>query len=182
MEKVDTSIIYTIGHSTRSIEDFLQLLDFYSIQMLVDIRSFPSSRKFPQYNKENLASTLLSNNIYYSYLNNLGGRRKVHKDSLNTRWHNISFRAYADYMESEEFEMGIQTLQSIARKYTTVFMCAEAVWWRCHRSMVSDYLKAEGWKVLHILAMGKIEEHPFTAPARIVGGKVSYSDIDLFHQ
>ena len=92
MEKVDTSIIYTIGHSTRSIGEFVQILNFYSIQMLVDIRSFPSSRKVPQYNKDNLASVLLSNNIRYSYLNNLGGRRKVHKDSLNTRWRNASFR------------------------------------------------------------------------------------------
>ncbi len=182
MEKVDTSIIYTIGHSTRSIEEFVQILNFYSIQMLVDIRSFPSSRKVPQYNKDNLASVLLSNNIRYSYLNNLGGRRKVHKDSLNTRWHNASFRGYADYMETAEFETGIHALQSIAQKYTTAFMCAEAVWWRCHRSMVSDYLKAKGWTVLHILAAGKIEEHPYTAPARIVGDTVYYSDIDLFHQ
>lgn len=182
MKKSNSPVIYTIGHSTRTIEDFVSLLQTFSIKTLADIRHFPGSRKFPQFNKEQLAETLKSNGIEYIHLVNLGGRRKVKKDSKNTRWRNEAFRGYADYMETEEFEQAINKLQDIARKATTAFMCSEAVWWRCHRSMVSDYLKAKGWKVLHIMTMRKIEEHPYTTPARIAGGRVLYSDEDLFTQ
>lgn len=113
------------------------------------------------------------------HLKQLGGRRKVHKDSKNTRWHNTSFRAYADYMETQEFEVGIEALEQISIQSPTAMMCAEAVWWRCHRSMVSDYLKAKGWTVLHIMNPKKAEEHSYTSPARVVGNCVFYNDDNL---
>ena len=168
--------IYTIGHSTRTLEEFIEMLQSFEIQHLVDIRGLPGSNKYPQFNKENLGVVLPEIGIAYTHLTLLGGRRKVHKDSKNTRWHNESFRAYADYMETYDFEKGIAQLIAIAEKETTAYMCAEAVWWRCHRSMVSDYLKAKGWQVNHIMGIGKREPHRYTAPARIIGDKVMYYD------
>lgn len=168
--------IYTIGHSTHSITEFLNMLRSLDIKILADIRSMPGSRKFPQFNKEDLKISLEGVGIQYIHLADLGGRRKVKKDSKNNRWNNDSFRAYADYMETEEFENAIVKLENIALEHPTAYMCSEAVWWRCHRSMVSDYLKAKGWTVLHIMTIGKVQEHPFTAPARIVEGNVFYFD------
>lgn len=156
------------------------MLQSFDIRHLVDIRSFPGSKKFPHFNKENLEISLKENKIIYTHLKDLGGRRKVNKDSKNTRWQKDSFRGYSDYMETESFANGIKELQEIAEKETTAYMCSEAVWWRCHRSLVSDYLKAKGWKVLHILSKNKTEEHPYTAPARVVGDRVFYSDENLF--
>lgn len=182
MNTKEEHTIYTIGHSTHSIEEFLDMLQSFSIKTLVDIRHFPGSRKFPHFNKENLSESLIEDGIIYTHLQDLGGRRKVQKNSKNNRWHNESFRGYADYMETKNFESAINELQSIALKQTTAYMCSEAVWWRCHRSMVSDYLKAKGWIVMHIMATGKAEEHPYTSPARIVGDKIFYSDKDLFNR
>ncbi len=176
---IDTQhTIYTIGHSTHFFEDFLKMLQFFHIELVADIRSYPGSRKFPQFNKENLAITLPENNVEYIHIPKLGGRRRVKKDSKNNRWRKDSFKGYADYMETNDFKIGIEELEKIAVAKTTAYMCSEAVWWRCHRSMVSDYLKAKGWSVLHIMAIGKTEEHPYTAPARIINGAVSYSDED----
>lgn len=169
-------IVYTIGHSTHSLEEFVQMLKIFDIHLLADIRSFPGSRKYPQFNKVNLELSLPQNGINYYHLKDLGGRRKVRKDSKNNRWHNDSFKGYADYMETENFHKGIEGLIALAQKQTTAYMCSEAVWWRCHRSMVSDYLKAKGWKVMHIMALGRAEEHPYTSPARVVGNSVLYSD------
>lgn len=169
------NVIYTIGHSTRTFEEFLELLKINDIEVLIDIRSLPGSRKFPQFDKENLGTSLPEAGIKYQHFLSLGGRRKVKKDSKNTRWRNDSFRGYADYMETEEFKEAIQSLEKIAHRKTVCYMCAEAVWWRCHRSMVSDYLKARGWKVLHILSKTKVEEHPYTKPARIIGKNVLYT-------
>ncbi|MBX3252511.1 MAG: DUF488 domain-containing protein [Chitinophagaceae bacterium] len=174
-------IIYTIGHSTHSLDDFIAMLQSFAIKNLVDIRGLPGSRKFPQFDKENLEQSLEEYGIQYTHLKELGGRRKVHKDSKNTRWRNASFRGYADYMETKAFEKGIEELEAIALQAPTAYMCAEAVWWRCHRSMVSDYLKAKGWVVQHIMAIGKSEEHAYTSPARVVGDRVFYSDNDLFN-
>lgn len=173
--------VYTIGHSTHSLDDFIAMLQSFAIKNLVDIRGLPGSRKFPQFDKENLERSLEEYGIQYTHLKELGGRRKVHKDSKNTRWRNASFRGYADYMETEVFEKGIEELEAIALQAPTVYMCAEAVWWRCHRSMVSDYLKAKSWTVRHIMAIGKAEEHSYTSPARVVGDRVFYSDNDLFN-
>lgn len=170
--------VFTIGHSTHSFDDFLKMLQSFHIEMVADIRSYPGSRKFPQFNKENLANTLPENNIEYIHIPKLGGRRRVKKDSKNNRWRKDAFKGYADYMETNDFKMGIEELEKLAVTKKTAYMCSEAVWWRCHRSMVSDFLKAKGWKVLHIMAIGKSEEHPYTAPARIINGGISYSDED----
>lgn len=168
--------IYTIGHSTNSQEVFIETLRSFGITALVDIRHFPRSRKNPQFNQENLAPALQQQGINYWHLEALGGRRKQQKDSKNSRWNNASFRGYADYMETKDFEDGVTTLEAIALKQPTAYMCAELLWWRCHRSMVSDYLKAKGWKVLHIMGINKTEEHPYTSPARIAGDRVLYSE------
>ena len=174
MNKLETHTIYSIGHSTRSLDEFLNMLRSFDIKILTDIRSLPGSRRFPQYNMENLKTSLEEIGVQYIHLADLGGRRKVKKDSKNNLWNNNSFRGYADYMETEEFENAIVKLEHIALEQPTAYMCAEAVWWRCHRSMVSDYLKAKGWAVLHIMATGKVQEHKYTSPARIVDGNVFY--------
>ncbi len=168
--------IWTIGHSTRTLEELVEMLHSFQIEMVVDIRSYPGSRRYPQFNKEALEISLPENNIQYFHLKNLGGRRKVHPDSKNTAWRHEAFRGYADYMETDAFKEAIKRLELIAEETTTAYMCSEAVWWRCHRSMVSDYLKAHGWKVMHIMNVGKEEEHPYTAPARIINGELSYKE------
>ncbi len=179
MSELNGKLIYTIGHSTHSLADFIAMLQSFEIKILADIRSLPGSRKYPQFNKEDLAISLADAKIQYLHLSNLGGRRRVKKDSRNNRWRNDSFKGYADYMETKEFEAAIENLESIATKEPTAYMCAEAVWWRCHRSMVSDYLKAKGWEVRHIMGIGKSELHKYTSPARVVGTTVFYCDDDI---
>lgn len=173
-----TRSIYTIGHSTHSWEEFLDMLRHFKIEVVADIRAMPGSRKFPQFDQDRLSASLEEAGIHYCHMPDLGGRRKVDKNSKNDRWRNDSFKAYADHMETQTFKKGVAELKTMASKRTTVYMCSEAVWWRCHRSMVSDYLKAEGWIVLHIMALGKATEHSYTQPARIIDGRVSYSDED----
>lgn len=168
--------IYTIGHSTHSIEEFVAMLQSFKIKNLVDIRSLPGSRKYPQFDKDSLAASLAACKINYIYMKDLGGRRRVQPDSKNTRWRNLSFRGYADYMETDAFKEAVAKLEDIALQAPTAYMCAEAVWWRCHRSLVSDFLKAKGWEVLHIMAVGKTKEHPYTSPAKVAGVHVSYED------
>ena len=176
MKQAENHTIYTIGHSTHSFAEFLEMLRSFDIKILVDIRSMPGSRKFPQFDQENLKTTMEKSGIHYIHLSNLGGRRKPKKDSKNTRWNNPSFTGYADYMETEEFKKGIEELKHIALEQNTAIMCSEAVWWRCHRSMVSDYLKVKNWNVLHIITTSKAQEHKYTSPARIVDDCVFYSD------
>lgn len=171
-EKILT--IWTIGHSTRTIEDLIALLRAHKIELLVDVRHFPGSRRYPQFNKELLAESLKKAGIEYHHLVQLGGRRGARPDSRNTAWRNEAFRGYADYMETKGFAEGIDCLLDLARRKRTAIMCAEAVWWRCHRSLIADYLKARGYKVLHIQSATKAEEHPFTSAARLVDGKLSY--------
>ena len=172
--------IYTIGHSTHSAEDFLEMLQSFQIQLVCDIRNFPGSRRFPHFNKEQLEQFLKSHKIKYLHLKDLGGRRKPVKDSVNTAWRVEAFRGYADYMETQAFSDAIRLLEHHAIKERTVYMCSEAVWWSCHRSLVSDFLKVKGWHVLHIMAVGKAVEHPFTKPARVENGKLVYHSDDLF--
>jgi uncharacterized protein (DUF488 family) len=154
------------------------MLQSFEIQLLVDIRSLPGSRKFPQFNKEELEISLPANHIEYLHLKELGGRRKVKKDSRNTAWRLPAFRGYADYMETEEFKDAIKVLEKLAKEKRTAYMCSEAVWWSCHRSLVSDFLKVHGWTVMHIMAIGKADEHPYTSPAKIVDGKLNYTASD----
>ena len=175
-------IIWTIGHSTRKFEELVEMLRSFRIEMLVDIRSFPGSRRFPEFNKESLENTLPENNITYFHIPNLGGRRKVESGSKNNAWKNASFQGYADYMETDAFLEAIKRLELIGKETATAFMCSEAVWWRCHRSMVSDYLKLHGWKVMHIMDVGKSEEHPYTEPARIYNGELSYSQGEILRR
>jgi uncharacterized protein (DUF488 family) len=167
--------IWTIGHSTRPFEDFLGLLVESRIEVIADVRSFPGSRKFPQYDKEALAASLLAQAIGYHWLPALGGRRKALSDSPNIAWRNASFRGYADYMSTTEFAQGLLQLLNVANKARTAIMCSEAVWWRCHRSMIADVLRVRGIEVLHILNAKHTVVHPMTAPARIVGGTLTYA-------
>jgi uncharacterized protein (DUF488 family) len=175
MKKIlEHKTIWTIGHSTHTLEELVAMLNSFEIKLLADIRSFPGSRKFPQFNKENLEVSLPENGIEYVHLKKLGGRRKVNPASKNISWRHLAFRAYADYMETSDFKEGIEELEKLAQRQRTAYMCSEAVWWRCHRSMVSDYLKSKGWKVMHIMAIAKEEEHPYTSPAKIVNEQLSY--------
>ncbi|GAL86001.1 iron-sulfur cluster assembly protein HesB [Sporocytophaga myxococcoides] len=180
MKTLEKHTVYTIGHSNHSIEAFIGILQSFDIKVLCDVRSLPGSRKFPHFNKENLKISLENNGINYIHMEGLGGRRKMRKDSKNNRWRNESFRGYADYMETDDFKNAVSDLKSVALKHTTAYMCSEAVWWSCHRSMISDYLKAKGWTVLHIMAAGKVQEHPYTSPAIVTEGHISYSDATLF--
>lgn len=171
-----TEQIWTLGHSTHPFEVFIAMLKSLQIEVVADIRSLPGSRKFPQYNKESLEITLIQNKLEYIHIKNLGGRRKVNPNSKNTTWRHPAFRAYADFMETDVFAEGIYQLERIASHKRTACMCSEALWWRCHRSMVSDYLKVKGWNVMHIMAVGKSIEHPYTQPAKIMSGKLSYKN------
>lgn len=168
--------IWTIGHSTHPFDEFVDMLKSFQIQAIADVRSYPGSRKFPQYNKESLRVSLPENGIEYVHIKNLGGRRKENPKSKHTVWRNTAFRGYADYMDTEDFKDGIKELIEIAEQKKVAYMCSEAVWWRCHRSMISDYLKAKGRTVMHIMAIHKADEHPYTAPAEIVNGELSYPE------
>ena len=146
----------------------------HGIQVLVDVRSFPGSRRYPQFNRSKLSESLIALGIEYKHEPRLGGRRSPRADSHNTAWKNASFRAYADHMETDEFQRGVEDLLELAAEKRVAVMCAEAVWWRCHRSLISDYLKAAGNRVIHIIDQNKSEEHPFTSAARIVDGELNY--------
>jgi uncharacterized protein (DUF488 family) len=168
--------IWTIGHSTRAIDEFISLLKANEVKLLVDVRAWPGSKRYPQFNKDALAESLKAHGIRYEHFAELGGKRKSKPDSRNTAWRNASFRGYADYMETEQFQKGIERLLDVAAETgPTAIMCAEAVWWRCHRSLIADYLKVHGVEVLHILGANKVEPHPCTSAARIVNGELSYA-------
>ena len=168
--------IWTIGHSTRKIDDFISLLEENGIKVLADVRLLPGSKRYPQFNKEALGKSLSERGIAYEHFPELGGRRKPKLDSRNTAWRNESFRGYADYMETGEFHKGMERLMDLSDKAgPAAIMCAEAVWWRCHRALISDFLKVRGSEVMHILHGQKTEPHPFTSAARIVDGRLIYT-------
>jgi uncharacterized protein (DUF488 family) len=167
--------IWTIGHSTLSIERLIALLHQHNLTQLADVRRYPGSRRHPQFAREALGAALAAQGIGYEWVPELGGRRAPRKDSRNTGWRNAGFRGYADYMESEAFALGAGRLAELARCGCTTMMCAEHAWQQCHRGLISDYLKARGWQVLHVLSSGALQEHPYSAPARIVGGQLVYS-------
>ena len=168
--------IWTIGHSTRSIEDFISLLEENGIKLVADVRMFPGSKRYPQFGREALAKSLRESGIRYEHFPELGGRRKPNPNSRNTAWRNASFRGYADYMETGQFQKGVERVLTLAREVgLAAMMCAEAVWWRCHRSLISDYLQASNIEVIHILGANKVEPHPFTSAARIMDGALSYA-------
>jgi uncharacterized protein (DUF488 family) len=170
------SRIWTIGHSTRPIDIFISLLDENGIKLVADVRSLPGSKRYPQFNREMLARSLTEHGIRYEHFPELGGRRKAKKDSRNTAWRNASFRGYADHMETEEFHKDVERLVDLAAESgPAAIMCAEAVWWRCHRALISDYLKVRGIDVMHILDASKSEPHPFTSAAHVADGSLSYA-------
>ncbi|HXH18184.1 MAG TPA: DUF488 domain-containing protein [Chitinophagales bacterium] len=171
---MQSNSIWTIGHSTRTLDEFIAILQSFHIELLADIRSYPGSGRFPHFNKEALKLSLKNTGIGYIHFPELGGRRKPHPDSVNRAWRNEAFRGYADYMQTEDFKKAISRLENLAYEQCTAYMCSEAVWWRCHRALVSDYLKIQGWTVMHIMQEGEAAEHPFTAPAKAVQGKLFY--------
>ena len=167
--------VWTIGHSTRTLEAFFGLLDEYRIESIADVRRFPGSRRYPYFASEALAETLPAHGIAYQWLPELGGRRKVQPGSPNTAWRNASFQGYADHLASPEFADGLEKLLRLAADRRTALMCAEAVWWRCHRSLIADVLKLRGIEVIHIIDAKHTTVHPYTSPARIVEGRLSYA-------
>ena len=166
--------VWTIGHSTRSLEQFLELLEAHEIQAVADVRRFPGSRRWPHFAGEPLAGALAARNLGYVWLPELGGRREPRPDSPNTGWRSASFRGYADYMETEPFAEGLERLASLACGLRSATMCAEALWWRCHRGLIADALRWAGFDVFHIQGPSSCAPHPFTSAARVEGGRLSY--------
>jgi uncharacterized protein (DUF488 family) len=166
--------IWTVGHSTLPADDFIALLHAHGIQALADVRRYPASRRHPQFNAEDLVLTLERAGIVYAPMPELGGRRRPRRDSHNTVWRSESFRGYADYMETPAFQTALGRLLGMAADHRTAIMCAEALWWQCHRQMIADAVKARGGRVLHILDATKTSEHPFTSAARVVDGQLRY--------
>jgi uncharacterized protein (DUF488 family) len=169
--------LWTIGHSTRSAEEFCALLQQHAIEVLADVRLLPGSRRYPHFNAENLARTLREKGIDYVHFPDLGGRRKPRKDSPNVAWRNEAFRGYADYMMTPQFAEAMERLMALAGGKHTAIMCAESLWWQCHRALISDYAKVRGVKIWHIIGAKKVEEHPYTSAAQIVNGELSYGDL-----
>jgi uncharacterized protein (DUF488 family) len=167
-------MIYTIGHSTRSIEEFIDLLMSFGIKMVADVRTVPKSRHNPQFNADALEEALKEAGIRYCRLEKLGGLRHAAKDSLNLGWRNLSFRGFADYMQTSPFWEGIEELEALAKKNKCAILCAEAVPWRCHRSLIADALKLRKWKVLHILNKKIAKSHQLTSFLKVKHGMLLY--------
>ena len=173
---VAQNVLFTIGHSTHSIEEFIALLSGHRVRHLVDVRSIPKSRHVPQFNSDVFPTSLRNANIDYTHLKALGGRRHSRKDSINTGWRNTSFRGYADYMATPQFAEGLTALAEIARATPTAIMCAEGVPWRCHRSLIADAMMLRGWDVRDILTAAPAAEHKLTAFLKVADGQPTYPD------
>lgn len=167
-------VIYTIGHSTREWQEFVDILHTYRVKLLVDVRTVPKSRHVPQFTDEHMAAALPEAGIEYTHLKALGGLRSTRKDSPNGGWRNKSFRGYADYMQTDEFSEGVDELAELAKGRTTAIMCAEAVPWRCHRSMVGDALLVRGFRVVDIFSEKKAEPEKLTSFAEVNGTHIVY--------
>jgi uncharacterized protein (DUF488 family) len=180
--------VSTIGHSTHPIEEFTRILQAHGIRQLIDVRTIPRSRHNPQFNRDNLPASLQASGIQYQHLPGLGGLRHAKPDSVNNGWRNASFRGYADYMQTPEFQVNLEDLMRLARMAPTAIMCAEAVPWRCHRSLIADALVARGVEVLEILSATKAQPHALTPFAKVHGEQVTYPaeadslDLPLFSQ
>lgn len=166
--------IYTIGHSTRTIEQFLELLKAHNIEELIDVRTIPNSGHNPQFGEEALAESLHQEGIAYAHLPQLGGLRHARKNSVNLGWQNTSFRGYADYMATPEFQVALDELKALAEKKRVAIMCAEAVPWRCHRSLIADALTVQGWRVLHIQSRKTASPHELTPFVKVQDGRLTY--------
>ena len=166
--------LWTIGHSNHPLERFLALLQHYRLQAVADVRRFPGSRRLPQFAQAALSASLAEQGIAYCWIGELGGRRRAAPDSPNTAWRNAAFRGYADHLQSAEFAVGLERLLALAGTRRTAVMCAEVLWWRCHRALIADVLKLRGIQVLHILDETHLFEHPYSAAARRVDGRLGY--------
>lgn len=167
--------IWTIGHSTRPLDEFLALLVHYRLEAVADVRRFPGSKRYPQFGETVLGAALARHGIAYRWFPALGGRRRPLPDSPNGAWRNLSFRGYADHMMGAEFARGLDELLEFCEPLRTTLMCAEAVWWRCHRALIADVLRFRGIEVVHILDAKNHVVHPYTSAARIVDGQLSYA-------
>jgi uncharacterized protein (DUF488 family) len=174
MNDSDSLSIFTIGHSTRPLEEFIEILKSHDIGIVVDIRTIPRSRHNPQFNRENLPASLETAKIGYRHLPGLGGLRRPNTDSPNTGWQNASFRGFADYMQTPEFGENLASLIDVAKGNTIVLMCAEAVPWRCHRSLIADALAVRGIDVKHLISLKSTRPHHITPWAKIKGTSIIY--------
>lgn len=175
--EADPATVWTVGHSTLSWDAFLALLAAWDIQAVADVHRFPGSRRWPWFAGQAMERALPEAGVGYLWLPELGGRRKPRPDSPNGGWRNESFRGYADHLGSAEFARGLDRLLALAARRRTAIMCAEAAWWRCHRGLVSDVLKLRGIEVVHITGPGRGSVHPYTPPARIIGGRLAYPPV-----
>lgn len=166
--------LYTVGHSTRSLDDFVNLLKHHGVRAVADVRRFPKSRKYPHFNDDALTKSLPEVGLQYIPFPSLGGRRRVSPESLNTGWRNAGFRGYADYMQSQTFEAGVAELAALAARTPTAMMCAEAVPWRCHRSLIGDAMLVRGWDVLDIVGEAQPRPHKLTPFASVEGTRITY--------
>jgi len=173
-KKSNAPLISTIGHSTHPIEEFIGILKARGIRQLIDVRTIPRSRHNPQFNRENLPASLEASDIRYQHMPGLGGLRRARPDSRNTAWRNASFRGFADYMQTPEFETNLDDLIGLAREQPSAIMCAEAVPWRCHRSLIADALVARGITVEEIISATKARPHSLTPFAKVQGTEVTY--------
>lgn len=174
MIKTSKLAIYTIGHSTLEISKFIDLLKVHDIGAIVDVRTIPKSRHNPQFNRDELKHSLRKAGIAYKHIAKLGGLRHAKKDSENLGWENASFRGYADYMISKDFHSGLEQLKNIAKKKTTAIMCAEALPWRCHRSLIADVLTKQKWTVFHIQSRKTANKHKLTPFLKVRNGRLIY--------
>lgn len=173
-----TQTVWTIGHSTRPIEELLKLLDAHGIKLLVDVRTIPYSRRNPQFNRETLAATLKDADLAYHHLPVLGGRRRPRPDSPNQGWRHAGFRGYADYMQTKPFGEGLCELERLSQIQPTAIMCAEAMPWRCHRVLIADALIGRGWDVRHIITTAKAEQHQLTPFAKLDNRTLIYPAVE----
>jgi uncharacterized protein (DUF488 family) len=168
--------VFTVGHSTRAIDEFIEILKSHGVKRVIDIRTIPRSRHNPQFNREALGPSLRAAGIDYSHLKKLGGLRRASLDSINQGWRNASFRGFADYMQTPEFDGGLERAIKLAKTKPSALMCAEAVPWRCHRSLVADALAVRHIPVKHIIGTSRANRHKITPFARIYRGRITYPD------
>jgi uncharacterized protein (DUF488 family) len=167
-------VIFTIGHSTRAIDDFIRLLKAHGVERVIDVRTIPRSRHNPQFNRGHLSPVLHCARMHYTHMPGLGGLRRARADSVNLAWRNASFRGYADYMQTPAFEENLNRCIALAKRERVVLMCAEAVPWRCHRSLIADALLARGIEAREITSRVRARPHSLTQWARVTGTRVTY--------
>ncbi|MGH8167221.1 MAG: DUF488 family protein [Woeseiaceae bacterium] len=172
--KKTAPVIFTVGHSTRSLDELVAILRAHGVKRIVDVRTIPRSRHNPQFHRESLGKALRNRRLNYRHMKALGGLRKARPDSINSGWRNASFRGFADYMQTEPFAQALEQLVKLAKQKPTAIMCAEAVPWRCHRSLIADALIARDWEVRDIMSATNARRHALMSLARVRGRQVTY--------